>query len=187
MRYPYVSPHRNKKMNPYVTVWLKPKETVNKILSGEVEFKFYIPILLAGLSAFIGEFLIEFELAEQLIIIILGTAFGFVILGYFFPWLVLKTGKIWKGESTFKDLQYVFGLAQIPAIVILILQLVNLAFGRYRSYEAINYGIQIIVWIFYMRTLIIGISKAQRFGYVQLIVNLVVSVLPILIIRLVIG
>jgi len=174
-------------MNPYITVWLKPKETVDKLLTGELEFNFHIPILLAALSAFIGEFLIEFELVEQLIILILGTAFGFLMLGYFFPWLVQKTGRIWKGKSEFKDLQYVIGLAQIPALAILILQLMNLAFGRYRSYEAVNYGIQIIVWGFYMRTLIIGISKAQGFGYGQSIVNLVVSVLPILIIRLAIG
>ena len=174
-------------MNPYITVWLKPKETVDMVLSGELKFKFYIPILLSGLSGFIGDFLLEFELIYQLIIVVFGTAFGFIILGYFFPWLVLKTGKIWKGKSTFGDLQHIFGLAQIPMIVILILQLVNLAFGKYRSYETINYGVQIIVWIFYMRTLIIGVAKAQGFGYGQSIVNLVVSVLPILIIRLVTG
>lgn len=170
--------------NPYFSVWFKSGETINKVLAGDVSFKFYIPILLAALSAFIGDWKGGSIFVGSLIVIVVGTAMLYFISSHFLPWLILKTGNIWKGQANMRKLKLVFGLAHIPLLPILILQLLTLPLGQIQPPDNVNNVVQIIAWIFNVRILIIGISKVQGFTYGLAILNIVLSVLPFVVLRL---
>ncbi len=150
-------------MNPYLSIWFNTTKTIDAVILNKVKFNFVLPILLAGVSSAIGSQSVIFNLdnliesiASSLIIIFLT----FLAATYFFPWAIRMTGKIWKGNASFKQLQTIFGLSQIPVILVLSLQLLNL---------------------------IIGVSKVQKFSYGLAIVNLVVMISPFILLRLIIG
>lgn len=175
------------KNDPYFSVWFNTRATIDNILTGQVRFKYYIPILLTIFSGYIGE--LDRPLDEGIHIALILSAItillGYFLLGHFIPWIILKIGKIWNGKSGLKELQIVIGLTQIPVILILIEQLIFMAFGEIKPDWSVNIGIQWISWVFYMRILIIGIARVQGFNYGIAILNLVLSLLPFLLIRLI--
>ena len=162
---------------PYFTIWFSPAKTINNILSNRINYKFRLPILIAAISTAFGNDISKefgFGLTGSILILLMLTGLVYLTSAYFFPWWIMKTGKIWKGKSKFKDLQLVFGLAYIPITLILIYQLLRLSLGDYISNAQVNYTIQVIVWIFYIRILIIGIAKSQGFTYGMAIINLII-------------
>ncbi len=176
--------------NPYFTIWFRPVRTINNVLSDRIDFNFRFPILFAAISMAFGNEISEefgFGFTASFIILLLLTGLTYTISAYFSPWWIMKIGKIWNGKSKFKDLQLVFGLAYIPITLILIYQLLSLSLGDIISDAEVNYGIQVVVWIFYIRILIIGIAKSQGFTYGLAIVNLVISIFPFIILKLMID
>lgn len=170
-------------MNPYLNVWFKPKMTIEVVLSNEIKFYSHIPIILTALSVSIGAINEE----SDIIFSILGAAFAYIFLAYLLPGVLLKIGKIWNGKASFEDLENVVGLAFIPMILIFSLQVLSFFVGNIKSHEEVYTGIQFITWLFYIRTLIIGISKAQKFSYVLSILSLVLMILPLILLRLIIN
>ena len=177
----------NNSDNPYFSIWFKTTATIDKVLAKEVNFKFSIPIALAVLSTFVKDWDKDSNILDSLMTIMIGTAMGYFITGHFLPWLMIKTGKIWNGKSNIRHLQLVFGLAHIPFLLILVLQSITLPAEDIRSSEEVSVVVQFLAWIFFVRILIIGISRVQGFTYGQAIVNMAVSVLPFLLLKLIIG
>ena len=175
--------------NPYYTIWFSPTKTVKGVLSKKVKFKYHFPILVAAISNSFGNDIAKefgFELTGSLIILTILTGFNYWIGAYFFPWWFKVTGKIWNGAAQFSQLQNVFGLAVIPIILIFAYQLLSLSIGEFVNEYQVNYSVRFVAWIFYARTLIIGIAKSQGFSYGIAIVNIVISSIPFIIIALMI-
>jgi hypothetical protein len=175
--------------NPYLTVWFNTKETIQRILTGQVKFNYSIPILLTVFSGFIGTIKdITMVFGDPFYALIPGVIFivlGYLALSRLFPWLIKKTGLIWNGGSNIHELRVIIALAQIPVILILLEQIVFMFFGELRADWQVNIGIQWLVWIFYMRILIIGVARTQGFNYGIAFLNLVISVLPLFLIRMI--
>lgn len=174
--------------NPYLSVWFNPKTTIENILTGKVKFHYYIPILLTVMSGFIATLKdINAVFDDYVVALISGVIFiilGYLALSRLFPWLILIAGRIWKGKSNIHELRIIIGLAQIPVLLILVEQIAFLFFGELKASGEANIALQWLVWIFYMRILIIGIAKAQGFNYGIAFLNLVISGLPLIVIRL---
>ncbi len=173
--------------NPYFTIWFRPVKTIDSILSNRIAFDYRIPILLAAISENFDNKISEefgFGLIGSILILLIFVGLGYFIIAHFFPWWVLKIGKIWNGKSKLKDMQIIFGLANIPISLILIYQLLGLFLGEIISKVDVNYGLQVILWIFFIRILIIGIAKTQGFTYGMAIVNMALSIIPFIILEL---
>ena len=175
--------------SPYFTVWFSPTKTINDVLSDEIKFSFHYPIIVLAISASFGDDISKefgFGLFGSFLVLLLLTSLFYLIIAFFIPWWILKAGNLLKGKSKLKDLRIVFGLASIPFTLTLAYQLLSLSIGNYLNYEEVKYPIQFIVWIFYIRTLIIGIAKSQKFSYGFAIVNLFISSIPFIILKLIV-
>ncbi len=177
------------KDNPYYAIWFSPVKTIENVLLKRVKFTYDLPILIAAISSAFGNdisYEFGFGLTGSILILLIFAAILYIISLYAFPWWIMITGRILNGKSKINQLQSVFGLACIPISIILIYQLLSLLLGEYIGKTQVNYSIQFIVWLFYFRTLVIGIAKSQGFSYGFAIVNLAISVFPVIILKLLI-
>jgi len=178
------------KNSPYYTIWFSPTKTIIGVLSKQIKFRHHLPILIAVISSALGSDIIKmlgFGIVDSILTLIAFSVLVYIGIGYLLPWWIMTIGKIWKGNAKFIEIQIVFGLAYIPTLFILIYQLIHLSIGVFLADTEVNYAIRFIVAIFYFRTIIIGIAKTQGFTYGLAIINLIVSVIPLIIIRLIIG
>jgi hypothetical protein len=178
------------KNNPYYTVWLNPTKTVLNVLSDRIKFRFQIPIFIAAISGTLSTDVTSefgFGVIGSTIVLIPVIGISYLILTYLYPWSIMITGKLLKGKSNFRELQLTIGLASIPIFLTLIYQLLRLSLSESISSTEVNYAIQFIVWIFYIRTLIIGISKSQKFSYGFALVNIFICAFPFIILKLIVG
>ncbi|MDH5603213.1 MAG: hypothetical protein OEY51_04725 [Cyclobacteriaceae bacterium] len=175
------------KNNPYYTIWFRPGPTVEACLRQKKGHVVHVPLIIAAISAAWGNDiagLFGYGWPETLIITFIVSVFAYLLIGYFVPWWTLLFGKIWKGKGKFRQMQLVIGLANIPMVFVLLYQIMALAGGEAIVDERVSYAVQFITWIFYVRTLIVGTAKIQGFWYGLALVNILLSLLPFFIIRL---
>ena len=174
--------------NPYFTIWFNPKTTIDNILTEKVRFRYYTPILLAVMSGFLGTITditaVFDELLYALVSGVIFIALGYLALSRLLPWLIHRAGRIWNGKSNIHELRVIVGLAQVPVCLVLIEQCIFLLFGELKADWEVNIGIHWLVWVFYMRILIIGVARTQGFSYGIAFLNLIIGVLPVFVIRL---
>ena len=174
--------------NPYFTVWFNPKTTIDNILTEQVRFRYYTPILLSVMSGFLGTITditaVFDELLYALVSGVVFIALGYLVISRLLPWLIHRAGRIWDGKSNIHELRVIVGLAQVPVCLVLIEQCIFLLFGELKADWEVNIGIHWLVWVFYMRILIIGVARTQGFSYGMAFLNLIIGVLPVFVIRL---
>lgn len=129
-------------------------------------------------------FNVQSDLVYRIIGFIFGTALGIFVLGFLLPWLLLKIGRLWKGQGEMKSMQKVIGLAQIPYLLIVIVQIIPLLFGEMPTPDNISYALQFIVWVFSIRILIIGVARVQKFNHSLALLNILMMFIPVLIVVL---
>ncbi len=176
-------------MNPYKTIWLNPKQTFSEyIVKNKNQALFSIPLILMGV-------VFGFDIVNDVGILIngktepstflfsmlIGIGIAFLIGGLILPGLVNLTGKIWKGQSTMRQLVNVYSISSIPYSLILIYQVILLSTGQEPSTVSLNAGVLYILWIWSFGLLILGISIVQKFSYGLALLNIFISYLPILI------
>ena len=176
------------KNNPYLYIWFKTPKTIDSILTGKTRFTFYLPIILTICSLLISilDDLIALGGTFAIGIITIVVALVYLIFAYLIPRLIILTGKIWNGKSGVPELKIIVGLAQIPMLLILAEQIVFLLLGEILPHWSANIALQWLVWIFYLRIMIIGLAKVQGFNYTIALLNLIISFSPIYIIDLII-
>ncbi|MDH5365471.1 MAG: hypothetical protein OEW67_00670 [Cyclobacteriaceae bacterium] len=176
------------KYNPYLSIWFNTPKTIDSILTGKSRFTLYLPIILTLCSLWFSILNDAITLGLPLTIgmMIIAFALGYLILTHLLPRLIILTGKIWNGKSGIPELKIIIGLAQIPMLLILTEQIIFLLFGEILPHLAANIVLQWLVWIFYLRIMIIGVAKVQGFNYTIALVNLIISFSPIFIIDLII-
>lgn len=175
--------------NPYINIWFKTNETIEKILKNETRFNFHIPVLLTVFGGSLAIVKDIFFVIEDVFLTVISSLI-FMFFAHFailklFPWLIKKTGGIWNGKSGINELKIVIGLAQIPVLILLVEQIIFLGFGHLVPEIETNIILQWVVWIFYMRILILGTAKVQGFSIMVAFLNLVISVLPLFLLRMI--
>lgn len=172
-------------MNPYVNIWLYPKSTIEAVLNHDIRF---VPILpLSATSLVIAWSILSYDANPFMVLVFLlfMTVTAYAITAYLLPELVTKFGKVWNGMGSFTKMQHVFALAGIAIIPVLLLQIVTFLIPEIKNAIEVTLTIKLVATLFCLRNLIIGISIAQGFTYGKSLINLIVSLLPIFLARLV--
>lgn len=171
-------------MNPYLSIWTKPASTIRSVLKHEVRFTPAVPLCIASLSAALGVLLYAYSTLWVILYVAIATIFFYLLNAYLMPEIITKFGKLWHGLASFRNMQKVFALACIPVSLILVLQFAQFGLAELKYASTINYSLQVIMWLFCIHILVVGISIAQGFSYTVSVLNLVISSLPFLLIRL---
>ena len=186
-------------LQPYQTIWFNPKKTIEAFLNNRSKQSIYgIPLFVYGISLGISighDLYLLYDKNPSFSIRLLTLAMSALIgigltslsFGLIIPWLTSLTGKIWNGTSSSNEIANVYSLSLIPYCLFLPYQLILLITGLDPSQESINAGFQFILWLFCLRTLIIGISVTQNFNYGISLLNILLAFLPLVLIRLMIG
>ncbi len=174
----------SKYLIPYFDVWFKTRETVEGIREGRIVFNPHYPILIStGFSAINARMIGTFWGDALMILIFVLT--GYLVFARLFPIILIRIGKLWNGQADFDSMQKVLGLSQIPAFLGIFYQLVYLLADDVWLYEyEISYAIQFLITFFYVKILVIGISKVQRFGYGFAVMSIVLIAIPLIVLKL---
>lgn len=179
-------------MNPYRTIWFSPKQTFNELILTKNSQPLYgIPLFILGLSLGINsshDMASVFGEGDTIIGIITGiiifTALIFLFLGFIYPWLLKIIGSLWNGKGTLNQLTNVVSISFIPYGIIVFFQILLLSFGLDPNSEKIYGGLTIVVSMWTLSLFIIGVSKIQGFSYGFALLNILMSQLPFLLLRL---
>ncbi|TRX60607.1 hypothetical protein FNH22_06040 [Fulvivirga sp. M361] len=63
-------------MHPYLGIWLKTGNTVNKVLTGKVKFNFIIPVILVSFSNALEALKLDFGLPGKIMAVLVVTGMG---------------------------------------------------------------------------------------------------------------
>ncbi len=186
-------------VNPYISIWLKPKETIDKFIHQRINNSILLPpIIILGLSMGL-ETATEMTLLledDQSPLALLGIYCGsamsfvgiaFILLSLIHPWIIKTIGKIWNGKSTSAQIANVISLSLIPYSPILVYQVLAILTMSDPSNEFINAGVYFILYLIGLRIQIIGISVVQKFSYGLSLLNLLISILPYIVLSLIIN
>ena len=114
----------NENINPWVNLWVKPRETIRKILNTDPKRLILWLAILAGICASLTFTAYSWypprtTLHASLLIgtlVILGALFGIIHL-YFTAWLLTLTGSWVGGKGNFIDVKCAVGWSNYPFIV----------------------------------------------------------------------
>jgi len=182
--------------DPYLTIWTKPRATFENFFNERTNNSIFgLPFIIYGFSLGLtmGEdltalFDVNPSLGERLLsylfATILSTGIAFLILGQVQPWMIKVVGKIWNGAASTRQLANVNSLSSIPHCLILLYQIILFALGKDPSTYSVNPFFQYALWLITFRIFLIGLSIAQKFSYGIALLNFLISILPIVILKL---
>src|SRR5688572_6704586 len=171
-------------MNPWLTIWTKPQETIDQIKDSEwVNGRGLIPYFLFGINS-----AVESRFTQALyfdsgfagfaeIIAFIMLVFSLGVLGAVFirlVWvnLILFFGKIWKGQASKRNIDTVLSLCLIPEFFrSLYLIVASILKGGLSDLE-ISGAFTIVCWLIGFRILLIGLSRVQKFSYGFALLNI---------------
>jgi hypothetical protein len=88
------------------------------------------------------------------------------------------------GQATRQELRLVISLSSIPYLLSLLYMFLALIIPGGRDYQ---HGIiEILIWIFVWRILIIGVAKTQRISYVFALMNIAIPGIILVVLYLII-
>lgn len=182
--------------NPYLTIWTKPKETFETFFSereGNPTYGFPFVVNGISLGLFNGAntvaiFNINPTLYDKFIAYTFSIAVSiglvYLFLGLIQPWFVQVIGQLWKGQASRNKIANVNSLSIIPYCLVLLYQLILLI--QWQE-PLINEGIHYLIWLLSFRILVMGVAMVQKFSYGLALLNILLSLLPFGLLRLVLN
>ncbi|MCT2534824.1 YIP1 family protein [Aquibacillus koreensis] len=175
----------HKPFRPFIQMWTKPTETMQRIFNGETFKENSMVILLAmlgGISqafgqAFNQELGNDFSLIGIILLaLVTGPIMGIISL-YLMGWLIQLTGKCIGGKGERKDIRKAVAWGHVPIVWSLVFILLSIVlFGReyfmtnpsFSSFQSIMFSytrlIEIIVIIWFIVVLTKCIAVAHKFS-----------------------
>jgi hypothetical protein len=159
-------------MNPFRDIWFNTGKCIDYFLIKEnrkpyLEELVWIQGIAMGLLAFLTS-----NNPLRYYSLIASPAITVLILRFFYPWALLKSGKLINGQAKREELKLIVSISSIPYLLSLLFIFLRLLIPGDKNYE---FGItDIAIWIFYWRILIIGIAKAQRVTYTFALMNILI-------------
>lgn len=182
--------------DPYLTIWIKTRATFEHFFNQRTSNSIFgLPFVIYGFSMGLtmGEDIsalfdinptMEERLLSYFFAILVSIGLAFLLLGQIQPWMIKVVGKIWNGAATTRQLANVNSLSSIPYCLILLYQLILFALGKDPSIYAVNLFFQYVLWLFTFRIFLIGLSVVQKFSYGIALLNFLISILPIVMLKL---
>jgi len=161
-------------VNPIREIWFNTGKCIEYFLKKENRRNYIegLPVIQAvAMSCFYF-----FEAGDQhfylAYVLIAGSAVSFVFLRFIFPWLLVTTGRLMRGQGTIKEFRIILGLSSVPYLLNILYVVLALIIPGDHSYR---YGaIDLIVWVCVWRVMIIGVAKVQRIGYEFALMNIAI-------------
>ena len=171
-------------MNPFREIWFNTGRCIDYFLIKEnrrpyLEELVWIQGLTSGLLLFLA-----YDSSVKFFYLIAPPVVTVLFLRFFCPWLLLKTGKLMNGHATREELKLVVSLSSIPYLLSLFYIFLATIIPGKRDYQ--NGIIDILIWIFVWRILIIGVAKTQRISYVFALMNIAIPAIVLIIFYLII-
>jgi hypothetical protein len=171
-------------VNPIKEIWFNTGKCIDYFLIEEnrkpyVEELVWIQGVTSGVLLFLTN-----DSPLKFFYLILSPLVTVLFLRFFSPWLLLMTGKLMNGQATREELRLVISLSSIPYLLSLLYMLLALIIPGGRDYQ---HGIiEILIWIFVWRILIIGVAKTQRISYVFALMNIAIPGIILVVLYLII-
>lgn len=112
----------NKTQSPWASIWVHPRSTIARIVAENPNRSLWLLAAIYGFSSLLNMFQSASlgsalgPLAILLIAIVLSPIWGYIAFA-FWSWVVVKTGKWFKGEGTFETVRAAYAWASVPLIL----------------------------------------------------------------------
>lgn len=196
------------RMNPWLSIWVQPRETMREILDTNPKYGFLILCAFYGFPmamSFAQSFSLSSVVPTWSIVIaalVLCTFLGFVGI-YISTWLLYVTGKWIKGTGSFQDIRSAVAWSNVPNVVTSITWLILLGFfggqvfskgfseTTFVGYQAgvvfLVFLVQSIVSIWGFIILLKTLGEAQGFSAWRALLNIAIPFVIVVALAWIVG
>jgi hypothetical protein len=130
-----------RKTNPWISIWLRPRQAVSEFVTKGSEWKFHLLAVLSGISTVLDNLSNQSKgdvIGIYLIFIVALVAGTFVGVVSLHIWTIslFLTGRIFKGKATLRELRASMSLSCIPTIWLLLLWIPLVYFYGNESFQS---------------------------------------------------
>lgn len=182
--------------SPWLSIWVRPRATITRIVQDNPNKSIWLLAAIFGFSSLLNTFqsaslgLSLSPLAILIIAIVLSPFWG---MAYFsvWGWLVLKTGKWFKGQGTFHSIRAAYAWSAVPLVLnIPLWLLMALLFGKQlflnfpEGYLLTDGQITILFFILISKVILAvwalviflnALSEVQEYSVFRAILNVIVA------------
>ncbi|MBI5345530.1 MAG: YIP1 family protein [Chlamydiae bacterium] len=190
----------NSDLKLWLSIWVKPKETIQKVIAENPDKNLIALSAIYGLSALLGSAQ-SFALAEKVSFpllllgcLILAPFWGYLVFS-FASWVIYKTGKWMKGMAEYKHVRAALAWSFVPMAVNLFLWIIMLfVFKEHllknfpRDFVFNNFQVNLIYFIFITQLIlsiwsivifIATLTEVQGYSTLKAIFNTLISTIII--------
>ncbi len=193
--------------SPWFTMWTKPKETIQKVIDFNPNYQLGFLSLIYGFVSLMGSFQ-SMSLGYRFnffLIILIGLVcapiWGYIVFSVS-SFLVFITGKILKGQGSFKQVRASFAWANVPLIANIFLWIVLFLFFQDKVFKDFPGGhvlqtyeivvlfsilfLQLVLSIWVLVLYVNALAQVQKFSIIKSILNIIFALVVAFIIGLII-
>ena len=182
--------------SPWLTVWTEPRETIRRIIAENPKRSLWLLAAIYGFSSLLNSFQsgslgASIAMAPLLLLALVIAPFWGYFVFALWSWVVLWTGKIFKGQGNFQTVRAAYAWSCVPLAVTAVLWiLLTLFFGRtlfanFPQEHLLSGGqtallfciliakVAMVIWtlVIYLNAL----AEVQRYSILKAIGNVIVS------------
>jgi ABC-type multidrug transport system fused ATPase/permease subunit len=179
---------KNTPLNPWTSIWLRPKETMRHILNNYPTKSIHLLAILGAFTYFVGSIHMYFgSWFATIISWICFSIIGGLVMLYLFGALFKWTGNWIGGQGTYQELMSVIAWTQIPVICFFVVEMIILALVRGNTlslfYSIVRFALGIVAFIIFL----FALSEGQKFSIWKAIINYVLSLMILFVALLIIS
>ena len=183
-------------INPWLTIFTQPRETIRKILRFNPKYHVLLLAMLGGIASAVdkaaantlGDYM---SITAILIFTIIAGAIGGLLSLYVFSGLLKLTGDWIGGKASYRSIRLVYSWSMVPLVWAMILWIPQiLIFGQevfssstaifdssrvFILLAALFFIIDFVLWAWSIVILILGLSEAQKFSVWKAMSNILLS------------
>lgn len=182
--------------NPWITIWTEPRETIRRIIAENPKRSLWVLAAIYGFSSLLNSFQsgslgVSMGMAPLfLLALILAPFWGYLIFA-FWSFVVVWTGKIFKGQGNFQTVRAAYAWSCVPLSVTAVLWVLLILFFGHPLFTnfpqehlltggqtALLFCILIAKVAMVIWTLVIylnALSEVQRFSILRAIGNVIIA------------
>lgn len=184
--------------NPWLTIFVKPRQTIRAIVDSNPNFRLLTLSAIYGFCSLLG-FAQNFNFGDKketllalLPLLLLAPFWGYLVFS-FSSWFVFITGKLLKGQGTYKEVRSAYAWSNVPLIVnallwIFLIIVFKISLFSDTALQGVLTGgrsfllvgvvfSQLVFSLWGLVIYIIGVSEVQRFSIFKTLVNLFLGLL----------
>jgi vacuolar-type H+-ATPase subunit I/STV1 len=172
-------------MKTLFTIWTKPGKTLDYLdqknyhdIDSSLNVLYYLGLLGFLIPYVVNKYKVteNYQFAFLIFGVLVGGFLGVLFLKYVYVFLFWIIGRVLQGKATKQQIRIVLAYFMIPGLINLTIALILIIIAIIiKDIEIVGYQnpfTQFVIWIFGIRTLIIGLSKYNAYSYGYAIINI---------------